>query len=145
MVYIGLKNTERDIMIKIMIIDDDEMSLVSLKTFLKVEGFEVEAFSNPLEALAALRNLEFDLIASDYRLPYMNGISLITKVRELNPEIKSILFTGYYTESTVKAAREAKINKFLAKPIRIKELINSIYNLVNLPRAEKHLKNEYVQ
>jgi len=131
-------------MIKLMIIDDDEMSLLSLKNFLTTEGFYVEAFANPLEALEAAHNLEFDLIASDYRLPNMNGIALISRIREFQPEIKSILFTGYYTESTVEAARQAQINKFFAKPIRIKELIDSINRLVNLPMAERYQNNEYV-
>lgn len=116
-------------MIRILLVDDDRMSLRSLGDFLTTAGFAVDALQCPQTALAVTQVRTYDLIVSDYQLPEMNGIDIIRKVKTEQPSIKSILYTGYFTKATVDAARAAGIDRFFSKPIRIKEMISAIHKL----------------
>ena len=118
-------------MFNLLIIDDDEMSLESLKEFLSSEGFNIYAFTSPLEALSSCEENHYDLIATDFRLPHMDGIQLIRKVRTYFPDIRTILFTGFYNEMIILKVKNENIDLFLPKPIRIQKFINAVNKLLS--------------
>ena len=67
------------------------------KVILQENGYSVNAFTNPLVAFEHLLNNpnKYELMISDYRMPYLNGCELATKVKELNGNIKVILISAY--------------------------------------------------
>ncbi|MDA0205660.1 MAG: response regulator [Acidobacteria bacterium] len=80
----------------IAIVDDEEMVLTSLRSFLLLEtDYEVETFSSPQAAISTLRDKPVDLVISDYLMPGMNGIEFLLEVKALYPFATRILLTGY--------------------------------------------------
>ena len=68
----------------VMIVDDEEMVLMSIRSFLNLEtSYQVLTFTSPVEALDHFARNEVDLVISDYLMPQMDGISFLGKVREL--------------------------------------------------------------
>ena len=102
----------------VMIVDDEEMVLMSIRSFLNLETpYEVLTFTSPLQALDYFAENEVDLVISDNLMPEMDGISFLGKVRELKPDVPRIILTGYADkENAIKAINEVGLYQYLEKP-----------------------------
>ena len=102
----------------IAIVDDEEMVLTSLRSFLMLEtDYEVETFSSPKRALDELKEKNLDLIVSDYLMPEMNGIEFLLEIKKLHPFATRILLTGYADkENAIKAINEVGLYQYVEKP-----------------------------
>jgi len=102
----------------IAIVDDEEMVLTSLKSFLTLEtDYEVLTFSSPKKALETIKEREVDMVISDYLMPEMNGIQLLLEVRKVRPYATRILLTGYADkENAIKAINEVGLYQYIEKP-----------------------------
>ena len=114
----------------IAIVDDEEMVLTSLRSFLLLEtDYEVETFSSPQIALAELREKPVDLVISDYLMPGMNGIEFLLEVKRLHPFATRILLTGYADkENAIKAINEVGLYQYVEKPWNNADLKITIQN-----------------
>lgn len=113
----------------ILLVDDDWQGLLGLGRFLSSEGHRVDAHQTPASALAACGSRTHDLLVSDFRLPGMNGLELIRAIRELQPGIRTILYSGLYTADTLDQARLLGVDKVLGKPLYIQDLLAAIRHL----------------
>ncbi|MEA1971692.1 MAG: response regulator [Candidatus Cloacimonadota bacterium] len=123
---------------KILLVDDDEMSLKSLHSFLSSEGYYVNSYSKPSTALKSMDDFRYHMILTDYAMPEMSGLKLIQLIRKNYPEIYTILYTGFSTEvleDNIK--KNISVNYFIKKPLRIKELVNIINNTIKLKSRRK--------
>jgi DNA-binding NtrC family response regulator len=102
----------------IVIVDDEEMVLTSLSSFLKLETeYEVKVFTSPKEALKYIEQNDIELVVSDYLMPEMDGISFLTEVRKLRPEVPRIILTGYADkENAIKAINDVGLFQYIEKP-----------------------------
>lgn len=102
----------------IVIVDDEEMVLTSLKAYLTLEtDYDVRTFSSAKQALGYLEEGDVDLVISDYLMPEMDGISFLAKVRELHPEAPRIILTGYADkENAIKGINEVGLYQYIEKP-----------------------------
>jgi DNA-binding NtrC family response regulator len=102
----------------LVIVDDEDMVLTSIRSFLNLETeYEVASFTSAKEALAFIKAHPVDLVISDYLMPEMDGISFLGKVREVNPEIPRIILTGYADkENAIKAINEVGLFQYIEKP-----------------------------
>ncbi len=102
----------------VMIVDDEEMVLMSIRSFLNLETlYEVLTFTSPLEVLDHFAQNEVDLVISDYLMPEMDGISFLGKLRELKPDVPRIILTGYADkENAIKAINEVGLYQYIEKP-----------------------------
>src|SRR5436309_15394913 len=92
---------------KILAVDDDASILSLLQTLLSAEGHEIVCASSGEEALRQLERERFALLISDLRLPGLDGISLVSRAKAINPAMPSIVLTAYGTvESAVAAMKE---------------------------------------
>ncbi len=121
---------------KVLIVDDESTGRTILsKIIQQVENdIKVEAFDNPLEALDWLDNNHPDLIITDYRMPDMNGIDLIRKIREKqgSQDIPIMMITVVSEKSVRYDALEAGATAFLTRPIDQIECRTSCRNLLKL-------------
>ena len=101
-----------------MIVDDEQMVLTSLDSFLALEtDYEVVTFTNPEEALSHIEGNHVDLVISDYLMPGMDGISFLAKVKDSKPDVPRILLTGYSDkENAIKAINEVGLFQYIEKP-----------------------------
>jgi len=102
----------------IVIVDDEEMVLTSLDSFLSLEtDYNVHTFSSPAEALEFIRSNDVHLVISDYLMPEMDGISLLAEVRQVKPDVTRIILTGYADkENAIKAINEVGLFQYVEKP-----------------------------
>ena len=102
----------------VLIVDDEEMVLTTLRSFLALEtSYEVVTFTSPHEALDYLPGNDVDLVLSDFMMPEMDGVSFLAKVREVKPEIPRILLTGYADkENAIRAINEVGLYQYIQKP-----------------------------
>ncbi len=102
----------------LVIVDDEDMVLASLRSFLALETeYEVLTFSSPLRALESIRESQIDLVISDYLMPEMTGIEFLLEVKKLQPYATRILLTGYADkENAIKAINEVNLYQYIEKP-----------------------------
>ena len=103
----------------IAVVDDEEMVLTSLRSFLLLETeYEVETFQSPKgRAGRVWRRAPLDLVISDYLMPDMNGIEFLLEVKKLHPFATRILLTGYADkENAIKAINEVGLYQYVEKP-----------------------------
>ena len=114
---------------KLMSVVDDEHDIMSLfsDALSEIGGASVYGFIDSTLALEhfKLHQLDYSLIISDYRMPTMDGIELLTKVKAINSSVKTILISAFDIDD--KLYEECKcVDKILQKPITIPELINEV-------------------
>src|SRR5262249_46378251 len=105
----------------ILLVDDEEMVLSSIKSFLAIEGdYNVMAYTSPSKALEDLDRTahhHVDLVISDYLMPEMDGITFLARVKEKLPFVPRILLTGYADkENAIKAINNVGLYQYIEKP-----------------------------
>ena len=121
---------------------DDEWDIVQLyRDALLASGFSVYAFTNPIIALEHFRvnSDSYVLIISDLRMPGMDGIELIKKVKAINPDIRTLLITAFEVEDSVfhQYKKGKLIDSILQKPITIKNLVTEVENQIKIQQVQK--------
>lgn len=116
---------------RILIIDDEELIVKSLKKLLEKNGFNVFAVKNGQDAVVVAEEEHFDLIVADIRMPGMNGVETVNAIykslqeRKLN-KIPVIFITGYAEEGIKQEAKDMKPVAYIYKPFDISELVDKI-------------------
>ena len=117
---------------RILVIDDNEEILVTLKNFLIKKNFNVVTASNGLDGLklfeAAVDN--FSLIITDLIMPNISGVAVTSIIKKKNPDIPVIAITGY-GEQPEALAREARADVVIEKPFKLNKLIKTIQKLLD--------------
>jgi DNA-binding NtrC family response regulator len=113
---------------RVMVVDDEDMVVSSLKTLLSLETpHEVLAFTSPQAALEAARSNAIDLAISDFLMPEMDGVAFLKEVRRLYPAIQLIILTGFADKgSAIRAINEVRLYQYLEKPWDNDDLIKII-------------------
>ncbi len=102
---------------RIMIVDDEENVARALRRALAASDVETELFFRPHEALRRAQTANFDLVISDYRMPEMDGIRLLSEVKQLQPDAMRIIISGHADlEGLIGAVNAAEIFRFINKP-----------------------------
>jgi DNA-binding NtrC family response regulator len=126
---------------KLLIVDDDSDIVQVLKMGLLQNGFLVEAFTNPQEALQSFKSdaESYCLVLSDIRMPGISGIQLSKKVKEVNPNVKVVLMTAFEIRDNEfsKVFPSTQVDGFVQKPIGIKDLTDKILRLIGDTKNRK--------
>ncbi len=127
---------------KIVIVDDEEMVLTSINSFLTLETeYDVTSFTSAEKALEFVQENDVDLVISDYLMPQMDGISFLARVREIKPEIPRIILTGYADkENAIKAINEVGLFQYIEKPWDNEDLRIIIRNGLEKKQLMNHLQ-----
>jgi DNA-binding NtrC family response regulator len=119
---------------RLLIVDDEYDIVQVLKLGLQQNGFLVNEFTNPEEALQSFKsNAEsYCLLLSDVRMPGLSGIQLARKVKETNPDVKVVLMTAFEIRDNEfsKVFPSTQVDGFIQKPVRIRELIDKILSII---------------
>ncbi|HYR85720.1 MAG TPA: response regulator [Terriglobia bacterium] len=104
----------------ILLVDDDEMVLNSIKAFFAIESdYNLLTYTSPAKALETLdrNDQSIDLVISDYLMPDMDGITFLAQVKERLPMVPRILLTGYADkENAIKAINNVGLYQYIEKP-----------------------------
>lgn len=135
-------------MSKILLIDDEPMITTTLSTLIEMMlDYEVITYNSPRALIESgiLESEKIDLVISDFIMPYMNGLDLLSVIKEKQPNIVPILLTGYSDkESAIKSINELGLYYYLEKPWDNNELIKVIQNGIEKAKLEKELGQKLV-
>ncbi|NBI86403.1 response regulator [Lachnospiraceae bacterium] len=110
---------------RVVLADDEEEVLFGIRNNLDWEsyGFEVAgAFSNGRDVLDFLQTQEVDIVITDIRMPFMDGIELAKNIREHHPQVKIIIISGYSDFGYAKEAMSCRVTDYILKPVNAKEM-----------------------
>ena len=129
---------------KSILLVDDESDIVNLfQDFLENRNYDVVGFTNPLEALQhyKINWNRYGLVISDIRMPEMTGFDLLKNIKKLDATILFFLMSAYDTIE-FSELEGIKIDGFIQKPIRIKELLPIVEkHLINIPISVRNSRN----
>ncbi|MGD8862630.1 MAG: response regulator [Myxococcales bacterium] len=131
----------------VMLVDDEEMVLTSLGSFLTLEtDYAVESFTSPPLALDHLREHEVDVVISDFMMPEMDGLQFLIRARELKPDVPRIILTGYADkENVIKAINTVGLYQYIEKPWDNDELHLVVRNAIEKRQLGKSLAEKLRQ
>ena len=112
--------------VKILVVDDERGVRESFEMILKIKDYEVKTFEDGESAISTLKKDVFDMAFVDYKLPGMDGIEVLKKIKEIDPNIEVIIVTAYASESSHANAITLGALEYLRKPF----LMEEIYELV---------------
>jgi len=122
----------------VLIVDDERTLARAIKAFLTESGYEAEVAGDAEQALRLLETMRPDVVFTDVRLPGMNGIDLLRKIREFDPAITVVIMTAHGTiEGAVEAVKLGAFD-YLKKPVDLEEL----RLLADRARENSQLKQE---
>ncbi len=130
---------------KILVVDDDRLVIRSVEKYLKLHGYNVEAVQSGREALEKAEKSDFDLIISDIRMPEMDGVETLRRIREFSlqrnkEKTPTIIITGYAGGDEVyRQAGELGIIECIYKPFELDEFIEVIRKTLELPPRYKRI------
>jgi len=120
---------------RVLVVEDDEVARVALAEQLSDAGHEVAAFETGEKALEAASGDAFDVAVSDVRLPGMNGIEFLEKVRAASPATLVIMLTGYGAVEDAVEAMKLGAADYLCKPVSADEILVRIERALEFRRA----------
>jgi CheY-like chemotaxis protein len=116
---------------KILVIDDEELIIKSLRKLLEKNGFTVFVAKNGQDAIIMAEEENFDLIIADIRMPGINGVDTIQSIYEnlrknKLQKVPTIFITGYADEKNKQRAEALEPIAYIYKPFDIEELVNKV-------------------
>lgn len=133
---------------RILIVDDEPMITSTLATLVEMMlDYEVVTCNNPMEIVSDgyLEKENFDLVISDFMMPGMDGLALLSQILKAQPTIIPILLTGYSDkESAIKSINELGLYYYLEKPWDNNDLIRIIQNGIEKRQLEAEVQNKMV-
>jgi two-component system response regulator PilR (NtrC family) len=123
---------------RILIVDDEPSMREFLEIMLEKEGYEVTAASNGLEAIKQCKRTPFDLVITDIKMPKVNGMEVLHKIRELNPNTRVIMITAFANlEGAIESMKEGAYD-YITKPFKIEDIKLAIENALKSKEAGIH-------
>ncbi|HEY8403866.1 MAG TPA: sigma-54 dependent transcriptional regulator [Flavobacteriales bacterium] len=127
-------------MSKILVIDDEQAIRKALKEILEYEGFEVTDVEDGPSALKLVEKDTFDLIFCDIKMPRMDGIEVLTKMKEKGVDTPIVIMTGHGTIETAVEALKKGAYDFIQKPLDLNRILVTVRNGTNQGALEKETK-----
>ena len=121
---------------KILVADDDSLMLQTLQLRLEDEGYEVTTAADGYSALDASHGAEFDLVICDVKMPGLDGLETLARIKERRQDIKSILITGFAGSDAPVRAIRLGVNDYLFKPFEDEQFIHCVRQVLNELRLE---------
>lgn len=116
---------------KMLLIDDDEWIRDSLSLFFEGEGCHLVAVETAEEGIEELRKQGYDIILVDYRLPGMDGLEFLKRIKESQPDALTILITAYGSKDVFLRARNIGVTDFVDKPFTISTIEDTLSRLIS--------------
>lgn len=122
---------------RILLVDDNKLGLLARKAVLEEQGHSVTIAREGAEALEQFARGKFDLLITDYKMPRMNGLELIRKVRELHSGVPIILISGYAEALGLTEAGTGADVVIAKSAHEVQQLVRSVNRLLRRPAPKK--------
>ncbi len=112
--------------INVLVVDDLKSSRLTLGGILEDEGHNVVLAENGYQAIEAAKQVPFDLVFMDIKMPGINGVQTFREVKRINPQAAVIMMTAYSVEDLVREALEEGAYAVVYKPFDMEHVVNII-------------------
>ncbi len=116
---------------KILLLDDDELSVEMMETLLDLNGCDVKTCTEPKLAVELIKKEHYDLILTDFMMPGMNGIVFIETIKDYIQNSKIAFTTAYMKDLFGSSDKASIVDRIFMKPINIDELLEYVDSLKN--------------
>ena len=148
-----INEKENDLKRKILVIDDEQGVIDSLKVYLGKEGYIVEGETDPLLGIEKVRNNYYDILILDYIMMPINGDKVIEEIRKFNKDIYIIVLTGHKSVAPpIETIRRLNIQGYLEKTNKFEQIllliessVKSIIQLEEIKKKNKEIEETYVE
>lgn len=119
----------------ILLVEDEHSIIGLLRRLLRnlVHEYEIVPCGDGAQALAALAGRNIALVVTDYRMPELDGIELTRRIKAAAPHIPVLMITAYPSPEVAARAREAGVDRFMAKPFTLEVLERAIDQMLASP------------
>ena len=122
---------------KILVVEDDPLMLSALEILLEDEGYDVSTASSGMEAIEKAKDESFDLVVSDVRMAEMDGIETLSNVKQEQPDVRSIVITGYASPDIPVQAVKLGVDDYIMKPFDDQQFVASVKRCLESFRLQK--------
>ena len=148
-----INEKENDLKRKILVIDDEQGVIDSLKVYLGKEGYIVEGETDPLLGIENIRNNYYDILILDYIMMPINGDKVIEEIRKFNKDIYIIVLTGHKSVAPpIETIRRLNIQGYLEKTNKFEQIllmiessVKSIIQLEEIKKKNKEIEETYIE
>ncbi|MCB2182366.1 MAG: PAS domain S-box protein [Desulfobulbaceae bacterium] len=136
------KNSLLSVKARLLLVDDEETILFFLEKLFQENSYLVETRSSAKEALELLSREEFDILITDIRMPAMDGIELLKKAKELQPQLEGMIISGHDDiDSAIAALKLGAVNYF-RKPLNFDEILLGVSRCLEKRKLQKEIKQK---
>lgn len=107
---------------KILLLDDEAIVAERVKSSLAKSGFYVDSFTSSREALDYLNKKKYDILITDLKMSSPDGLEVLKTAKQIQPDIKAVVITGFATNQTAETAKQIGADEFIAKPFKLRNL-----------------------
>jgi DNA-binding NtrC family response regulator len=129
---------------RILIVDDDENIRKVLTTILEDEGYNVDSADTAKKAIERTRRKFYNIALIDIRLPDMEGIELLTRMKNTTPKIRKIIITGYPTLQNAVEAVNRGADAYILKPFNMEKVLVEIKEQLKKQQEEEKYSQDKV-
>lgn len=148
-----INEKENDLKRKILVIDDEQGVIDSLKVYLGKEGYIIEGETDPLLGIEKVRNNYYDILILDYIMIPINGDKVIEEIRKFNKDIYIIVLTGHKSVAPpIETIRRLNIQGYLEKTNKFEQIllmiessVKSIIQLEEIKKKNKEIEETYIE
>ena len=122
---------------KLLIADDEKITLKNLEHAMKKEGYEVVGTHSGSNALKLIDEKEFDVVLTDLRMEKVDGMQILKRCRELYPDIEVVMITGYATVQSATEAMKKGAYDYITKPFKLDEVRRVVREAIEKVKLKK--------
>lgn len=115
---------------RVLILDDEPIVCKRLRPAFQKAGYEVETFTDSASAMARIEAKQFDIVITDLKMQGTDGMQLLSRTKEIWPDTKVIVITGFATSETAKESMRKGAFDFIAKPFKLNDILDTVRRLM---------------
>lgn len=108
--------------LRVLVLDDEPIVCKRLQPALEKLGFEVDTFTQSVEAMHQVQQTTYDIVITDLKMKEVDGMRFLEEVKKQHPETEVIVITGFATMETAKQSFQKGVFDFIAKPFKLSEI-----------------------
>ena len=125
-----------------MIVDDDESIRKVLKAILEEKGYRVDTADSGKKAIEKTEKAFYNLALIDIRLPDIEGVKLLSKIKETTPKMRKVIITGYPSLQNAVEAVNKGADAYIIKPLNMDKTLATIEEQLKKQREEEKMTEE---
>jgi len=129
---------------RILVVDDDESIRNTMKAILKDDGYVVDLAATGNGAIQKTEETAYNVVLIDIRLPDMDGVELLKRMKDAVPRTRKIIVTGYPSMQNAITALNKNADAYLIKPVDLEKLLSTVKEQIKLQENEKKFSEQKV-